>query len=134
MSGLTQPATAPAARANAHRAGRAPSFATLREARDRYGLLGCYAHSNPNPNGRAAARIFAPSIGVPEDVANANSTACLAAYLADQGVTGIAVDMGDHLGHPSTIIASAQRSSSGTQIRLGGAAKIARGVRLPQLA
>jgi len=114
-------------------AGLDPDFAALRAACDRYGLLGCYAYSIPNADGRAAARMFAPSIGVPEDVANANSTACLAAYLADQGVTGIAVDMGDHLGHPSTIIASAQRSASGTLIRLGGAAEIARVVRLPQL-
>ncbi|MFD8722893.1 PhzF family phenazine biosynthesis protein [Streptomyces sp. NPDC059629] len=110
-----------------------PDVTALRHACDRYGLLGCYAYSIPDADGRAAARMFAPSIGVPEDVANANSTACLAAYLADQGVTGIAVDMGDHLGHPSTIIANAQRSASGTLIRLGGAAEIARAVRLPRL-
>lgn len=110
-----------------------PDFGALRRACDRYGLLGCYVYSIPDVDGRAAARMFAPSIGVPEDVANANSTACLAAYLADQGVTGIAVDMGDHLSHPSTIIADAQRSGSGTVIRLGGTAEIARVVRLPRL-
>ncbi|WP_069766978.1 PhzF family phenazine biosynthesis protein [Streptomyces sp. LUP30] len=110
-----------------------PDFPALRHACDRYGLLGCYAYSIPDTDGRAAARMFAPSIGVPEDVANANSTACLAAYLADQGVSDIAVDMGDHLGHPSTIIANARRGASGTLIRLGGAAGIARTVRLPRL-
>ncbi|MEU1510281.1 PhzF family phenazine biosynthesis isomerase [Kitasatospora sp. NPDC005748] len=110
-----------------------PDFRALRDACDRYGLLGCYAYSVPDADGRAAARMFAPSIGVPEDVANANSTACLAAYLADQGVTALAVDMGDHLGHPSTIIADARRGASGTLIRVGGAAQIARAVRLPRL-
>ncbi|MFD1075882.1 PhzF family phenazine biosynthesis protein [Longispora fulva] len=109
-----------------------PDFATLRQACDRYGLLGCYAYSGPEADGQASARMFAPSIGVPEDVANANSTACLAACLAAQGVTSIAVDMGDHLGRPSTITASTHSSASGTLIRLGGAAQFARAVRLPQ--
>ncbi|MFI8085461.1 PhzF family phenazine biosynthesis protein [Kitasatospora sp. NPDC086009] len=48
-----------------------PDFTALRDACDRYGLLGCYAYSVPDADGRAAARMFAPSIGVPEDVANA---------------------------------------------------------------
>jgi Phenazine biosynthesis-like protein len=53
--------------------------------------------------------MFAPSIGVAEDIANANSTACLAAHLARRGITSISVDMGDALGSPSTITASARR-------------------------
>jgi trans-2,3-dihydro-3-hydroxyanthranilate isomerase len=48
--------------------------------------------------------MFAPSIGVPEDIANANSTACLAAHLG----RGLAVDMGDALGEPATILADAR--------------------------
>nr|WP_204745624.1 PhzF family phenazine biosynthesis isomerase [Glycomyces paridis] len=108
-----------------------PDFAALRQACDRYGLLGCYAYSLPNRDGKAAARMFAPSIGVPEDVANANSTACLAARLADQGVTSIAIDMGDRIGRPSRITAEARRSASGVLVRLGGAARVARVIRLP---
>ena len=42
--------------------------------------------------------MFAPSIGVPEDIANANSTACLAAYLAGEGHRVLRVDIGDSLG------------------------------------
>lgn len=75
--------------------------------------------------------MFAPSIGVPEDVANANSTACLAAHLADKGVTRIAIDMGDRFGRPSTITAGTRRSASGVLVRLGGAATVARVIRLP---
>ncbi|MEV0198257.1 PhzF family phenazine biosynthesis protein [Nonomuraea sp. NPDC050691] len=104
-----------------------PDLDRLRAACDRLGLLGCYVYSVPERSGRVAARMFAPSIGVPEDVANANGTACLAAHLAGQGFTGIAVDMGDSLGSPSTI-AAAPRD---LVVRLGGAARIARVLHLP---
>ncbi|WP_329126538.1 PhzF family phenazine biosynthesis protein [Streptomyces sp. NBC_01465] len=106
----------------------APDFDALRTACDRLGLLGCYVYSPPTPTGRLAARMFAPSIGVEEDIANANSTACLAAHLAGAGVTDIAVDMGDSLGSPSTV--TAEHSPSGPLIHLGGTAEVTRGVRV----
>ncbi|MFC9792804.1 PhzF family phenazine biosynthesis protein [Streptomyces sp. NPDC127584] len=84
-----------------------PDLDALRDACDRLGLLGAYVSSPPAPTGGLAARMFAPSIGGPEDIANANSTACLAALLAHQGITRIAVDMGDAVGSPSTITATA---------------------------
>jgi PhzF family phenazine biosynthesis protein len=93
----------------------APDLVRLRTACDRLGLLGCYVYSAPTPAGRLAARMFAPSIGVPEDIANANSTACLAAHLSGD----IAVDMGDSLGSPSTITAR-----HGTPIHVGGTAEV----------
>lgn len=114
-------------------AGLAPDFGRLRGACDRLGLLGCYAHSTPAAGDHAAARMFAPSIGVPEDIANANGTACLAACLLrgeDAAVT-IAVDMGDSLGAPSTITAAARHSGTGPLVRVGGAATIIRTLRLP---
>ncbi|MBU2662657.1 PhzF family phenazine biosynthesis protein [Actinoplanes bogorensis] len=77
----------------------------LRDATERRGLLGCYVYTRPDDTGRAAARMFAPAIGVPEDAANANSTACLAAAIPGRELT---VDMGDALGHPSTIVAVAR--------------------------
>jgi trans-2,3-dihydro-3-hydroxyanthranilate isomerase len=98
-----------------------PDFGQLGPVCDRLGFLGCYVYSVEAGSGRIAARMFAPSIGVPEDIANANSTACLAADLADRGVTAITVDMGDSLGAPATITASA-RGASG--VRLGGAAEV----------
>ncbi|MEX0169831.1 PhzF family phenazine biosynthesis protein [Streptomyces sp. LMG1-1-1.1] len=135
-------------------AGLAPDSGRLRAACDRLGLLGCYVHSGPTPAGRRAARMFAPSIGVPEDIANANSTGCLAAHLADGGADGdgrhgggdggsgggadgdgghgveLAVDMGDSLGSPSTITASARPGPSGPVVWLGGAVEVADVVRL----
>ncbi|MEU8795750.1 PhzF family phenazine biosynthesis protein [Streptomyces sp. NPDC048643] len=99
----------------------------LRTACDSYGLLGCYAYSPPDRHGRAAARMFAPSIGVPEDIAN--STPCLAAHAAGFGTHRLTVDMGDHLGSPSTITATAHRDRTGHRIRVGGQATIVRTVR-----
>ncbi len=109
----------------------APDFDGLRAACDRLGLLGCYVHSAPEPTGRAAARMFAPSIGVPEDIANANSTACLAARLAGRGITRVAVDMGDSLGSPATITATTRPGPAGPLVHLGGTARLVRAVRLP---
>jgi trans-2,3-dihydro-3-hydroxyanthranilate isomerase len=99
-----------------------PDYDRLKDACDRLGLLGCFVHSLPSSGGRLAARMFAPSIGVPEDIANANSTACLAARLAQRGVQRISVDMGDSLKRPATIVATAR---SGLHIRVGGAAEVA---------
>lgn len=79
-----------------------PDMDRLRDACDRFGLLGAYVYTRPSREGTLAARMFAPSIGVPEDIANANSTACLAAFLG----TAISVDMGDALGSPATITAT----------------------------
>jgi trans-2,3-dihydro-3-hydroxyanthranilate isomerase len=79
-----------------------PDFERLRALTDRLGLLGCYVYATPDADGRTAARMFAPSIGVPEDIANANSTACLAAHLR----ADVTVDMGDSLGRPATVTAT----------------------------
>ncbi|OMI36940.1 PhzF family phenazine biosynthesis protein [Streptomyces sparsogenes] len=108
-----------------------PDFGRLAEACDRLGLLGCYAYSPPSAAGRLAARMFAPSIGVPEDIANANSTACLAALLAGECGTGITVDMGDALGTPATITASARLTEAGPVALVGGTSAIERVVSLP---
>lgn len=108
----------------------APDFKRLREVCDRAGLLGCFVYAPsayaPVGRGRLAgrarfeARMFAPSIGVDEDVANANSTAGLAAALAGDGLGAIAVEQGGALGRPSRIYADAQARGDGVAVRLGG--------------
>jgi trans-2,3-dihydro-3-hydroxyanthranilate isomerase len=87
-------------------AGLSPDLDALRAACDAAGLLGCYVYHRPDAGGRVTARMFAPSIGVPEDIANANSTACLAAHLSGRGITRVTADMGDALGTPATITAT----------------------------
>ncbi|MGJ5751016.1 PhzF family phenazine biosynthesis protein [Streptomyces puniciscabiei] len=112
----------------------APDFGRLRAACDRSGLLGCCVYTEPTDEGRLAARMFAPSIGVPEDIANANSTGCLAAHLAGRGLTGVTADLGDALGSPSTVTAAAgppSRNPAVRRVRVGGAAIVAGTVRLP---
>jgi trans-2,3-dihydro-3-hydroxyanthranilate isomerase len=104
----------------------APDLEGLRAACDRLGLLGCYVYSAPTAGGRATARMFAPSIGVPEDIANANSTACLAAHLARRAAIDLTVDMGDSLGSPSTVRAVARPGAAGPQVLVGGAATVMR--------
>jgi len=96
----------------------------LREACDLLGLLGCYVYTFPTADGRAAARMFAPSIGVPEDIANANSTACLAAHLSHQGLTALTVDMGDSLSCPASIITTTETGPAGARVHVGGIATL----------
>ena len=102
-------------------AGLRPDLARLRAVCDRFGLIGAYVHSPPTPHGALAARMFAPSIGVGEDIANANGTAALAAHLSGRGVHRIAVDMGDALGGRATITAAAE---PGRSLELGGTARV----------
>jgi PhzF family phenazine biosynthesis protein len=91
----------------------------------RFGQLGCFVHVPPSKSRAGAARMFAPAIGVPEDVANANSTGCLAAVLLLTGNDPtIAVEQGDMLGRPSTVYATAERTERGVATRVGGAARL----------
>jgi PhzF family phenazine biosynthesis protein len=105
----------------------APDLDRLRATCDRHGLLGCYVHSAPDDGGRVAARMFAPSIGVPEDVANANSTACLAAHLARSGHASVTADLGDALGRPATVTATVRPDGV---VRVGGTAAVVGTLRL----
>jgi trans-2,3-dihydro-3-hydroxyanthranilate isomerase len=103
-----------------------PDLDRLRAACDEFGFLGCYVHAGPTGAGHVTARMFAPSIGVPEDIANANGTACLAAHLAGRGVTDLTVNMGDVLDNPATITATAWQGRHGPRILVGGAAILTR--------
>jgi PhzF family phenazine biosynthesis protein len=95
-----------------------PDYERLLRASEKLGALGFYVHSRPASDGRVLARMFAPAIGVPEDIANANSTACLAVRL---GRERISVEMGDALGAPARIFA---RVAAG-QVRIGGLVSLA---------
>ncbi|MFB7244162.1 PhzF family phenazine biosynthesis protein [Streptomyces populi] len=110
-----------------------PSPGPLAAACDRLGLLGCFVHSPGPTTARVAARMFAPSIGVTEDIVNVNSSACLAAHLlARHGTPRIDVDMGDALGRPSTVTAGARRGLAGLPVDVTGVAKLGQVLRLPR--
>jgi trans-2,3-dihydro-3-hydroxyanthranilate isomerase len=98
-----------------------PDFDRLATECRRLGYLGCFTYAL-SPTGRtAAARMFAPAIGVNEDIANANSVGCLAAHLLDTSGNGdIEVHQGDTFKRPSSIFASATHTGSGIVARIGG--------------
>jgi trans-2,3-dihydro-3-hydroxyanthranilate isomerase len=103
----------------------APDLPALAAATRRLGLLGCFVYVPPDRDAPAAARMFAPAIGVPEDVANANSTGCLAAHLlVSSGTDRVEVEQGDALGRPATVFASAEPSYGGIRTWIGGLAVI----------
>jgi trans-2,3-dihydro-3-hydroxyanthranilate isomerase len=108
-----------------------PDQERLSAASRRWDQLGCFVYVPPARGRRACARMFAPAIGVPEDVANANSTGCLAAHLLVTGrAADVEVDQGDTLGRPSTVRAAATRAPHGISTRVGGAARVTRSVTL----
>ena len=100
-----------------------PDFARLAAQCRRLGYLGCFTYALSPTARTAAARMFAPAIGVDEDVANANSAGCLAAHLLDTSGDGdIEVHQGDLLGRPSSVLATATRTEAGIATRIGGRA------------
>jgi trans-2,3-dihydro-3-hydroxyanthranilate isomerase len=106
-------------------AGIRPDHERLAQQSRRLGQLGCFVYVPPSPERPAAARMFAPAIGVPEDVANANSSGCLAARLLLLGRDpNLTVDQGDALGRPSTVHATARRSEAGVVTRVGGRVRV----------
>jgi PhzF family phenazine biosynthesis protein len=109
-----------------------PHLGRLTAACQRYGLLGCFVYVPPVGDRPGAARMFAPAIGVDEDVANANSTGCLAAHLLDAtGAQTVAIEaeQGDTLGRPASVLASARRGPAGITTRVGGLAVVRDGHR-----
>ncbi|MBW6435664.1 PhzF family phenazine biosynthesis protein [Actinoplanes hulinensis] len=97
-----------------------PDFTRLAAACRERDLLGCFVWAF-GPDRSVTARMFAPAIGVDEDVANANSSGCLAAHLyaTGRGDT-VQVRQGDVLGRPSTVLAS----TDGRTTRIGGTVRI----------
>jgi trans-2,3-dihydro-3-hydroxyanthranilate isomerase len=108
-----------------------PDHDRLSAASRRWDQLGCFVYVPPAPDTRARARMFAPAIGVPEDVANANSTGCLAAHLLLTGrPPDVEVEQGDTLGRPSTVRATATMTPQGIATNVGVAARVTRTISL----
>ncbi|MDG4838508.1 PhzF family phenazine biosynthesis isomerase [Micromonospora sp. WMMD967] len=87
----------------------------------RLAYLGCFVYALSPPTRTGIARMFAPAIGVDEDIANANSVGCLAAHLLDTTGNGeIDIHQGDGLQSPSSVYASATNAADGIVARIGG--------------
>ncbi|MEU8391321.1 PhzF family phenazine biosynthesis isomerase [Micromonospora sp. NPDC048843] len=98
-----------------------PDFDRLATECRRRGYLGCFTYALSPTARTGAARMFAPAIGVDEDIANANSVGCLAAHLLDTSGNGaIEIHQGDTLQSPSSVFASATHTADGIVARIGG--------------
>jgi PhzF family phenazine biosynthesis protein len=89
------------------------------------GYLGCFMYVASTTGEAAAGRMFAPAIGVDEDVVNANSAGCLAAHLlSTHRNSSIEVHQGDALGRSSSVFATATATAEGISTRIGGIAAV----------
>jgi trans-2,3-dihydro-3-hydroxyanthranilate isomerase len=113
-----------------------PDQQRLAELCRRNGWLGCFLYhrvgARADGRARVAARMFAPAIGVSEDIANVNSAGCLAVHLTATGRENVVeVDQGDALGRPSRIWARANQADRVWQAWVGGLARVAHEVTVP---
>jgi trans-2,3-dihydro-3-hydroxyanthranilate isomerase len=98
-----------------------PDFVRLATECRRFGYLGCFIYALSPTAATGTARMFAPAVGVDEDIANANSVGCLAAHLLDTSGNGeIEIQQGDTLQSPSSVLARATYTRSGIVARIGG--------------
>jgi trans-2,3-dihydro-3-hydroxyanthranilate isomerase len=58
-----------------------PDFALLKEVNAAHASMGCFVYVLDEETRRVDARMFAPNIGVDEDIINGNASGCLAAWL-----------------------------------------------------
>ncbi|MEV4640493.1 PhzF family phenazine biosynthesis isomerase [Actinoplanes sp. NPDC049548] len=102
-----------------------PDFGRLADECRRHGYLGCFVYRMSPERDTADARMFAPAIGVDEDIVNANSSGCLAAHLhATHGRGTIDVLQGHAAGRPCLVHATATTTAEGISTRVGGTALI----------
>lgn len=108
-----------------------PDFAALKAFCKRQDSLGCFAFTLDTLASpvQATARMFAPAIGVDEDIINGNSSGCLGAYLLklDQaGRFGAALKLNVHQGHrfnrPGTVLVKARWVGDEIETVIGGTA------------
>jgi trans-2,3-dihydro-3-hydroxyanthranilate isomerase len=86
-----------------------------------------------HPANQFSARVFAHSLGVPEDPATGSANGCFAGYLVQHAYLGTAtldvrVEQGYEIGRPSLLLLKAERNEEKINIFVGGnVIKIARG-------
>lgn len=115
--------------------GLTPDLPALKRLCDRFESIGCFVFhvGPPAPTVEAVARMFAPAIGVDEDIVNGNSSGCLGAYLLHLDSArrmGPELSLSVHQGHafdrPGTVLVSARRLGDRIETTVGGTAVIVR--------
>lgn len=111
-----------------------PNLAALQTAK-KAPLLIAWATVSTRPNVRIAQRVFAPSIGIPEDPATGMGAGALAGYLlanhlvpGTAPVTSIKVEQGAEVGKPSLLVCDVHvdpvmNGFRPTKVKVGGRAK-----------
>ena len=77
------------------------------------------------PENHLSVRVFAESIGVPEDPATGSANGCLAGYLSKHSYFGeksvnVKVEQGYEIGRPSLLLLKAQQSGNAIEVQVGG--------------
>ncbi len=106
-----------------------PDFVKLNAVCHQINGIGCFAfamESEESP-AQASARMFAPAIGVDEDVINGNSSGCLGAYLlkinGGENLT-LSVKQGMNVNRPGTVLVNAGYMNGKIETSVGGTATI----------
>jgi PhzF family phenazine biosynthesis protein len=113
-----------------------PDFAALKALCSRHASIGCFAFALDDLE-EATGRMFAPAIGIDEDVINGNSSGCLGAYLLRLDNALPELNLSVHQGHafdrPGTVLVTARRMGDKIETMIGGTAATASqiSVRLP---
>jgi PhzF family phenazine biosynthesis protein len=111
-----------------------PGFPAMRSLCERTDSIGCFAFTLNGAENKweAWGRMFAPMIGVDEDIINGNSSGCLGAYLIslsntdfDHSILTLTVYQGYGSGNPGKVIVKAQKVSEKIKTFVGGTAFIA---------
>lgn len=78
-----------------------------------------------NPDSNLSARMFADSLGIPEDPATGSANGCLAGYLVKHSYFGeaaldVRVDQGYEIGRPSLLLLKADKNAEEIEVNVGG--------------
>jgi trans-2,3-dihydro-3-hydroxyanthranilate isomerase len=78
-----------------------------------------------SPENDLSVRVFAESLGIPEDPATGSANGCLAGYLVAHSYFGgkpvdVCVEQGYEIGRPSLLLLKAQRSQDTIEVSVGG--------------
>ncbi len=106
-----------------------PDFDKLKQVCNEHKSMGCFAYAigGSSSNPEAAARMFAPAIGVNEDIINGNSSACLGAYLLHLNTSNsldLLVSQGNLFNSEGLVMVKARKIDNNTEVSIGGKAKI----------
>ena len=99
----------------------APNIAAVKTLCEGHSAIGCFVYS---VDGDAAqGRMFAPVIGVDEDIINGNSSGCLGAFLlGDRDEVRLRVFQGMAFDRPGVVLVEAFRQGGDIHTRAGGEA------------